>query len=183
MKLVLIAALAACAACPGLAQAPSAEEAAAYQPSLAARIAAMPMNTPRAKGPSLQTAINLALAAVEACGAKGGNVSFLVTDSAAVPIVLLSGDGAGERGQLIAQTKAYTVVKYRAPSGDVKQKARTDPKLARELALNPNIGEARFGAFPLMSGGELIGTLAITGLPGGGDEACAKQAMAKVPLR
>lgn len=106
---------------------------------------------------------------------------MLVTDSAGVPVVLLSGDGAGERSQLITQTKANTVIRYRIPSGDVKRRARTDAALAAEIARDPNIGEPRLGAYPLMQGGELIGVLSVSGLTGG-DEVCAQQAMAKVPL-
>jgi uncharacterized protein GlcG (DUF336 family) len=182
MKALIIAALAAGVACPCPAQTTNADDAASYQPSIAARIKAMPMGLPRAKGPSLQVSLNLALAAVEACKAKGGNVSVLVTDATGVPIVLLSGDGAGERSQLIAQSKAFTVVKYRMPSGDVKRKARVDPKLARELSLDPNIGEPRLGAVPLMVGSELIGVLSVSGLAGEADD-CAQTAMTKVPLR
>jgi uncharacterized protein GlcG (DUF336 family) len=181
MKLALITALAASVA-SFAAQAQTADQTPS-QLSLAARIAAMPKDLPRATGPGLAYSLQLAQAALEACKAKGGIVSVLVTDSAGTPIVLLSGDGAGERSQLITQTKAYTVVKYRIPSGDVKRKARTDPRLADEISRDPNIGEARFGAFPLMRGEELVGVLSLSGMAGGGDEDCAKQAMAKVPLR
>ena len=183
MKVVLITALAASVACPCLAQTPIADKAIHYEPSLAARIAAMPMDLPRAKGPGLMYSLQLAQAAVEACKAQGGNVSVLVTDSVGVPVVLLSGDGAGERSQLITQSKAYTVVRYRMTSSDVTQQARTDPKLAQEISLNPNIGEARRGALPLMNGGELIGVLSVSGLAGGGNDDCGQKAVAKVPLR
>ncbi len=182
MKTILITALVAVVAAPALAQAPEAPVPLYYVPSPPARVEGMLREIPRAEGPSLQTSIKLALAAVEACKAKGGNVSVLVTDSMGVPIVLFSGDGAGERSQLITHTKAHTVVKYRTSSGAVAQKARTDPKLAKELSLNPNIGVARGGAFPLMNGGELIGALSVSGMTGE-DENCAQEAMAKVPLR
>jgi uncharacterized protein GlcG (DUF336 family) len=179
---MLIAALAVAIARPVMAQVPQASMPLYYVPSAPARVEGMLREVPRPDGPSLDTSIKLAVAAVEACKAKGGKVSVLVTDSMGIPIVLLSGDGAGERSQLITHTKAHTVVKYRMPSGAVSEKARTDPKLAKELSLNPNIGVARGGAFPLMIGGELIGALAVSGFTGE-DENCAKEAMAKVPLR
>ncbi len=182
MKTILIIVMLAAITGPVLAQVPQAPMPLYYVPSPAARVEGMLREQPRAEGPSLQTAIKMAVAAVEACKAKGGNVSVLVTDSVGTPVVLLSGDGAGERSQLITHTKAHIVVKYRTPSGAVAQKARTDPKLAKELSLNPNIGVARGGAFPLMNGGELIGALSVSGLTGE-DENCAQEAMAKVPLR
>jgi uncharacterized protein GlcG (DUF336 family) len=183
MKALLITALAASVVYPCFAQTPLVNEAPHHAPSIAARIEAMPKDLPRARGPGLTYALQLAQAALGACKAEGENFSILVTDSAGIPVVLFSGDGAGERSELIARSKAYTVVKYRMSSTAVKQKARIDPELAKEISLNPNIGEARFGALPLMSGGELIGVLSITGIAGGGDEACAKAAIAKAPLR
>ncbi len=182
MKTKLITALITIIAGPAVAQVPEAPVPLYYVPSPPARVEGMLREIPRAEGPTLQTSIKLALAAVEACKAKGGKVSVLVTDSVGIPLVLLSGDGADERSQLITHTEAQTVVKYRTSSGAVEQKARTDPKLAKEISLNPNIGVAREGAFPLMNGGELIGALAVSGLPGE-DEKCAQEAMAKVPLR
>ena len=179
MKALLITAVAASVA--GSGPAPAVCAAASCQPSLAARIAAMAKDRPRVKGPGLTYAMQLAQAALAACRARGGTVSVLVTDAAGIPVVLLSGDGAGERSQLITQTKANTVIRYRMSSTDVKRRTRTDPALAREIALDPNIGEARLGAFPLLDGGELIGALSVSGLTGG-DDACAQDAMAKVPM-
>jgi uncharacterized protein GlcG (DUF336 family) len=182
MKYTFIVALATSLVVPAAAQVPESPVPIYFVPSVPARIEGMLRELPRADGPDLQFSIKLALAAVEACKAKGGNVSVLVTDSVGVPVVLLSGDGAGERSQLITSTKAHTVVKYRTTSTAVAQKARTDPKLARELAQNPNIGAARAGGFPLLRNGELIGVLSVSGLTGQ-DDACAEEAMSKVPLR
>lgn len=152
-------------------------------PSLAARIAALPKDQSRAKSPSLAYAQQLAQAALDACKAKGDDVSVLVTDSAGVPMVSLAGEGVAERTQLISQSKANTVVRYRMASGDVKRTARSDTALAQEIARDPNIGEPRLGAYPLMRGEELVGVLSVSGLADGGNEACAQQAMAQVPLR
>jgi uncharacterized protein GlcG (DUF336 family) len=178
LAIVLLGSLATTA----LAQVPQSTVPLYFVPSAPARIEGMLREIPRAQGPSLQLAIRLATAAVDACKAKGGKVSVLVSDSLAVPVVMLSGDGAGERSQLITYTKAHTVIAYRLSSTEVAAKARTDPKLANELAQNPNIGVARGGAFPLLVDGELIGVLAVSGMTGE-DDACAKEAMAKVPLR
>lgn len=181
MKIILTLLLAVSFTGPALAQVPESPVPLYFVPSPPARVEGMLREIPRAEAPSLDTAIQLAVAAVEACNAKGGKVSVLVTDSVATPVVMLSGDGASERSQLITSTKAHIVVKYGVPSHEVAEKARQDPELARELALNPNIGVARGGAFPLTRDGELIGVLAVSGMRGQ-DEACALEAMAKVPV-
>jgi uncharacterized protein GlcG (DUF336 family) len=171
MKSLIIAAAAAALAAPALAQ--PAPQAAPPQPP-----------APRAKGPALTPAVQAAQAAVAACAANGYKVTALIVDSAGDPVVLLSGDGAALRTQTIARTKIAAVIKYKMSSGEVLAKSKTDPKLDAEIKADPNIGTARQGAVPLMSGGELVGAFAVSGAPGGDkDEACIQTALAKVPVR
>jgi uncharacterized protein GlcG (DUF336 family) len=185
MKILLLTAVLAGLAGPALGQIPQAPFPLTYVPSVPARIEGMPRDLPRAKGPSLNYAIQLAKAAVDECAAKGERVSVLVTDSVGEPVVLLSGDGAGMRSQLITSTKAAAVVKYRMSSAELAKKAKTDPQLAAEIAANPNIGTVRAGALLLMSGTELVGALAVSGSRKSmdHDEVCAQAALAKVPLQ
>ena len=156
-------------------------------PSLAAIIEAMPKNLPRAKGPSLLAAIGAAKAAQQACAAKGAKVSVLVADSVGEPVVLLSGDGAGVRSQLITRTKAAIVVRYKAPSGEVAAQAQTNPKLTAEAAADPNIGVLRGGGFPVMQGGEMVAVVAVSGGSLSGppelDEECAQVAVKSLVRR
>ena len=156
-------------------------------PSLAATIAAMPKNLPRAKAPSLLVAIEAAKAAQKTCVAKGVKVSVLVADSVGEPVVLLSGDGAGVRSQLIARTKVAIVVKYKISSGDVAAKAQTDPKLTAEAAADPNIGVLRGGGIPVMQDGEMVGVVAVSGASLAGalglDEECARVAVERLRRR
>jgi uncharacterized protein GlcG (DUF336 family) len=156
-------------------------------PSVAATIEAMPKNLPRAKGPPLQAAIDAATAAQQSCAAKGVKVSVLVADSVGEPVVLLSGDGAGVRSQLITRTKVAIVVKYKMPSGDVAEKAETDPTLKAEAAADPDIGVLRGGGFPVMQGGEMIGAVAVSGASIGGkpewDDECARVAVKRLQGR
>jgi uncharacterized protein GlcG (DUF336 family) len=156
-------------------------------PSLATTIAAMPKNLPRARGPSLLAAIEAAKAAQKTCVAKGVKVSVLVADSVGEPVVLLSGDGAGVRSQLIARTKVAIVVKYKLPSGDVAAKADADPKLKAEAAADPNIGVLRGGGFPVIQNGEMVGVVAVSGASLGGalglDEECARVAVERLRRR
>jgi len=152
-----------------------------HVPSLAAAIAAMPKNLPRASAPSLDESIHAARAAVEACSARGAKVSVLVADTRGEPVVLLSGDGAGVRSQLIARTKANIVVKYHQPSGEVAERARNDPRLTDEAAADPAIGMLRGGGFPVVRDGRMIGIVAVSGGSLGGDltldEKCARIAL------
>ncbi len=139
---------------------------------------------PRAKGPALGLAVEAAQAAVATCLANTYKVSALIVDSAGVPVVLLSGDGAAERTQGIAATKIAVVMKYKAPSGDIADKAKTDPALDAELKADPRIGTARRGALPILAGGEMIGAFAVSGAPGGDkDEVCVKAGLDKVASR
>jgi uncharacterized protein GlcG (DUF336 family) len=136
---------------------------------------------PRAKGPPLTPAVEAAQAAVAACLANKYVVTALIVDSAGVPLVMLSGDGAAERTQYIAASKAAAVMKYKMTSGDVAAKAKADPAFDAELKADPKIGAGRQGGVPIMAGGQLIGAFAVSDAPGGDkDEACVRAAMAKV---
>jgi uncharacterized protein GlcG (DUF336 family) len=158
-------------------------------PSLAARIAAMPKYLPRATAPGLLPSIRAAEAAQEACAAKGVKVSVLITDSVGEPVVLLSGDGAGVRSQLIARTKAVIAIKYRMPSSEVARKAQADPRLSAEAAADPDIGVLRGGGLPLIRNGKMIGAVAVSGGSLGPthdhtlDEKCARVAMGRLEAR
>lgn len=154
-------------------------------PTLAATVEAMPKNLPRQAAPGLDESITAARAAVAACTAKGSPVSALVTDATGEPVVLLSGDGVGVRSQLIARTKANIVVRYRASSQSVADRAKAEPQLNVEAAADPAIGMLRGGGLPVMRNGAMIGAIAVSGgsLAGGDltlDETCAKAGLAQL---
>lgn len=153
-------------------------------PSLAATIAAMPKNLPRAPGPSLADALAAAQAAQQACAARKVPVSVLIADTVGAPVVLLSGDGAGVRSQLITRSKARIVARYGMASGEVEQRSKSDPRLIAEAAADPEIGVLRGGGFPVMRDGRMIAIVAVSGgsLSGvqGLDEECAKVAVARL---
>ncbi len=156
----------------------SAAGAAAAQPFSAAN---PPPPAPRARGVALAPAIEAAQAAVAICAAQTYKVTALIVDSAGVPLVMLSGDGAAERTQYIARSKIAAVMKYKMTSGQLVEKAKADPKLDAEIKADASIGAARQGGVPLMSGGEMIGAFAVSGAPGGDkDEACVKAALDQV---
>jgi len=160
---------------------------AGWVPSLAATIEAMPKNLPRAEGPALDASITAARKAVAACAAQGAQVSVIVADVLGKPVVLLSGDGAGVRSQLIAQTKANIVAKFHMSSGEVAEQAKADSALAAQAAADPGIGVVRGGGLPVLRDGRLAGIVAVSGAGLGGDlmldEKCARIAVADLEAR
>jgi uncharacterized protein GlcG (DUF336 family) len=91
-------------------------------------------------------------AANASCLASTYKTTTLVADSAGVPIVVISNDGAAAITQRIAMTKAQAVLKYKMSSGEVLAKAGTDAALAAEIKANPMIETARPGAFAIQCG-------------------------------
>ena len=150
-------------------------------PTLAATIEAMPRNLPRAEAPPLAAAITAARAAVDACAAENARISVLVTDAIGEPVVLLSGDGAGVRSQLITRTKANIVVRFGAASGEIAERAKIEPDLTAQAAADPAIGVLRGGALPVMREDVRIGVVAVSGGSLGGDytldDRCARVAL------
>src|ERR1700722_14438599 len=107
---------------------------------------APPAPIPRARGPSLALAVEAAQVAQATCLTNGYKTTQLVVDSAGALVVMLSGDGAQERTQMIAGTKAAAAIRYNSSSGEVVDRAKTDAALAAEIKADPKIGTARQGA-------------------------------------
>ena len=139
---------------------------------------------PRARGPAAALAVEAAQTAVATCLASTYKVTATVADSAGVVVVVLSGDGAAERTQAVGLSKVWATLKYRMPSGDVADKAKTDPALDAAVKADPKILVARRGALPIMVGGEMIGAMSVSGAPGGDkDEVCTKAGLDKIAGR
>jgi uncharacterized protein GlcG (DUF336 family) len=139
---------------------------------------------PRARGISTELAVEAAVAANAACAGNAYKTTALVTDSAGVPIVVISNDGAAAITQRVAMSKVQVVLKYGVASGEVAAKAAADPVFAAELKANPLIDTARRGAVPIKAGSELIGAFAVSGAPGGEkDETCALAGLARIQDR
>ena len=138
---------------------------------------------PPARGPSSAVAVDLAEAAVAACAANGYKVTAVVLNSVGAPRVQISADGAPDMTAAIGVRKAFTVITFKAPSGQVGEKAKTDAALADRIKNDPKL-ITWAGGEPLMVGGDLIGALAVSGAPGGDkDDACVLAAIAKVKGR
>ncbi len=144
----------------------------------------LPPAPPRARGPALDLSIEAAQTALAVCLANGYKTTVTVVDSAGVPVVILSGDGAPERTQAIGLSKTVTTLKYKVPSGDIADRVKTDAALDAEIKADPKIGTARRGALPLKVGGEIIGAISVSGAPGGDkDEVCTQAGIDKIAAR
>jgi uncharacterized protein GlcG (DUF336 family) len=134
----------------------------------------------RERGPALAPALIAAQTAVDACEAKGYQVTVVVVDSAAVPVVMLSGNGAAAITQSIAMGKAVSAVRNGRPSADLAVEARTNKALADKLAADPQQGVQRGGGLPIMVGSTAIGAIGVSGSPDAGwDVECAQAGLAK----
>src|SRR6185312_9079261 len=105
----------------------------------------------RAHGIPTALAIEGAVEANRVCLGNTYKTTAMITDSAGVPIVVISNDGAAAITQRIAMSKAQAVLKYHMTSGEVAAKAKTDSALAAQIKADPLIETARQGAIPIMA--------------------------------
>jgi len=182
MKKILLASAALMIAAP-VVQAQPANPA----PTIAAAPTADEMKLPRpdrAHGIPTALAIEGAVEANRVCLGNTYQTTAMIADSAGVPIVVISNDGAKAITQRIAMTKIQAAMKYNMTSGEVADKAKTDTALAAEIKANPLIETARQGAVPIMAGGQRVGFFAVSGAPGGDkDEVCVRAGLAKIQSR
>src|SRR5438132_1376865 len=125
---------------------------------------------------SLRMALTIAEAALAECGIR---TSVAVVDRAGRLRVFLQGDGASPHNIELARRKAYTALTFRRTSADwAKRTAEGDITGQRSLADVIPLG----GGVPIMIGEEAIGSVGLSGAPGGQpmEEACAKAGIAKV---
>jgi uncharacterized protein GlcG (DUF336 family) len=138
----------------------------------------------RARGIPTALAIEAATEANRVCLGNTYKTTAMITDSAGVPIVVISNDGAAAVTQRIAMSKVQAVLKYKMTSGEVAAKAAADAAFKAEVAANPMIDTARQGAVPIMAGADTVGVFAVSGAPGGDkDEVCTKAGLAKIQDR
>jgi len=183
MKKLLLASAALLLAAPAITFAQTANPAPTIQPPPNADEMKLPRPA-RAPGISTALAIEAATEANRVCLGNTYKTTAMIADSAGVPIVVISNDGAAAITQRIAMSKIQAVLKYKMSSGDVAKKAAADPAFAAEIKANPMIDTARQGALPILKGAETIGFFAVSGAPGGDkDEVCTSAGLAKIAGR
>src|ERR1700704_3972856 len=125
---------------------------------------------------SLHMALTIAETALAQCGVK---TSVAVVDRAGRMRVFLQGDGASPHNLELARRKAYTALTFRQTSAEwAKRTAEGDITGQRSLTDVIPLG----GGVPIMIGNDAIGSIGLSGAPGGQpkEEACAKAGIAKV---
>lgn len=125
-------------------------------------------------------AVDLAQAAIAACAAQGLRVGAAVSDAAGNLRVGLTGDGARPGRIFTASRKNASVIAFGLPTSEIQAKLRADPALLAEV--KPNMAVMP-GGIPIVSGGKIIGALAVSGAASLQDEACAKVALARLQSR
>ena len=127
---------------------------------------------------SLAMATAIAQGAIAACKAQGYSVSVHVLGREGQIVVAARGDGAGLATMDNSMKKAFTSRTMKIPSGKFADNVKGNPT-AGALFLT-NIVAAQ-GALPIVVGEDTIGSVGVSGAPGGDkDEACAKAGIDKV---
>jgi uncharacterized protein GlcG (DUF336 family) len=120
----------------------------------------------------------IAQGAVEACAAKGFNVSAAVVDRAGVLRALLRADRAGAHTPDAARAKAFTAASLRNGTAAVADAVEKNPA-------QRNLGQIQGflllgGGLPVRSGDDVIGAVGVGGAPNGQlDEECARAGIEK----
>ncbi|MBV9201681.1 MAG: heme-binding protein [Alphaproteobacteria bacterium] len=134
----------------------------------------------------MNLALQAALEAVDACKAKGWDVTATVADVAGTPEVVLRGDHATIHTKDTAYRKAYTIVTMgpifhlTATSQFATLLSKYSPLAGQALASTPNVVALPGGA-AIEAHGEIVAGLGVGGSPGGeNDEICAKAGVAKI---
>jgi uncharacterized protein GlcG (DUF336 family) len=129
------------------------------------------------RGISLNAALDVARAGLERCRADGYKVTVTVLNRHARAAVVLSDDGVNPHTIENSMRKAYTAFTTRSPS--VEMTKRPQPGLAGFMLLDKIT--AIEGGLPIFAGKELIGSIGISGAPGGEkDAACAQVGIDKI---
>ena len=127
---------------------------------------------------SLAMAVTMARTAIETCKGQGYNVSVNVLGRNGEVILGLRNELAGPATFENSMKKAFTARTFRIPSGKFAENVKGNPT-AGALFL-ANIVPAQ-GALPIVVDGDTIGSIGVSGAPGGDkDESCAKAGIDKV---
>jgi uncharacterized protein GlcG (DUF336 family) len=127
---------------------------------------------------SLAMATTIAQVTIDTCKAQGYNVSVHVLGREGQTILAVRNPDAGLITFENSMKKAYTARTFGRSSGEFAEGVKGNPN-AGALFLT-NITPAQ-GALPIKIGNETIGSVGVSGAPGGEkDEACAKAGIDKV---
>ncbi len=128
---------------------------------------------------SLAAALDAAKAALESCQKGGYKVTVTVLGRNARTLVVLHDDGANPHTIENSFRKAYTSLTFRRPSGEFGKAQAALPPPHGAMVLQ-NITSAE-GALPILAGKDVVGSMGISGAPGGHlDAACVQAGIEKI---
>ena len=117
---------------------------------------------------TMDTAVSIATAAVEACREKGIQIGVTVVDRDGIPQAVLRDTIAPTITLPISKGKAYAAVMFNVPTSDLS--ARADTPIGRVPGLVMSAG-----GLPIEIGGSLLGGVGVSGAPSGEtDQQCAR---------
>jgi uncharacterized protein GlcG (DUF336 family) len=129
------------------------------------------------RGISLNAALDVAKTSLDRCRADGYKVTVTVLNRHARTAVVLSDDGVNPHTIENSMRKAYTAFTTRSPS--VEMGKRPQPGLSGFLLLDKTT--TLEGGLPIFASKELVGSIGISGAPGGEkDAACAQVGIDKI---
>jgi uncharacterized protein GlcG (DUF336 family) len=128
---------------------------------------------------AFQAAHAAAMAALEQCRKDGYKVTVTVLNRAGRTAVVLHDDGANPHTIENSLRKAYTSLTFRTSSGEFGKRVTSSPTGAGALHLD-KVTSAE-GALPILAGQEIVGSIGISGAPGGDkDAACAQTGIDRI---
>ena len=132
------------------------------------------------KNISLDAAVQAATTALETCRMNGFRVTVSVLDRSGRTRIVLHDDNVSPHTIENAHRKAYTSLTFRVPSGDIGKRMAANPGQPAPQMLLANVTSAE-GALPIKAGDEIIGSIGVSGAPGGDkDAACAQTGIDKI---
>jgi len=123
---------------------------------------------------SFAAAHDAANAAIEQCHKDGYAVTVTVLDRLGRTKVVFHDDGANPHTVENSLRKAYTSLTSKSPSGEYGKRVTANPSSAGILNLD-KITTVE-GALPIFAGKDLVGSIGISGAPGGEKDAACAQA-------
>lgn len=133
-----------------------------------------------AKRMTLDLAGDVAKAAVEACRKKGYQVSVVVVDRSATPMVVMRDVFASRFTTELAERKANAVI---LSGSSTTEFAKNRADIRQEMNLVDGI-LVLDGGLPIQASGTLVGAVGVSGAPGGEfDAECAQKGIEAVEER
>jgi uncharacterized protein GlcG (DUF336 family) len=128
---------------------------------------------------SFAAAQEAATVAVDTCRKNGYAVTVTVLDRLGRTKVVLHDDGANPHTIENSLRKAYTSLTSRIPSGDYGKRITANPTSVGALSLDKMT--TLEGALPIMAGKDLVGSIGVSGAPGGDKDAvCAHAGIERI---